>query len=161
MSEENYTASTPEPPVKEGEQVKDFNYKEAINKSLVLQSLLYDLDLLPEQLDNPSHDWDRMLTICIHFQQSLNRSAELEKELKAERDLNIESALEIADKDEQIEHLAESRDEEKKALEWVKKNGLHAHGCKAAWNGNPHTQSPCTCGLDDLRNILASQKGEK
>jgi hypothetical protein len=34
-----------------------------INATPELISLLYDLDLLPEQLDKPSHDFNRMLLL--------------------------------------------------------------------------------------------------
>lgn len=33
----------------------------------VLQSLLYDLDLLPEQLEEGSQNWTRMCVICAHW----------------------------------------------------------------------------------------------
>ena len=33
------------------------------NDTVALLSLLYDLDLLPEQLQEPSHDWERMLLL--------------------------------------------------------------------------------------------------
>lgn len=38
-----------------------------INSKAVLLSLLYDLDLLPEQIDHSSIKWAEMLTIAAHF----------------------------------------------------------------------------------------------
>jgi hypothetical protein len=40
-----------------------------INSTAVLQSLLFDLNLLPEQLEEDSPNWDRMLCIVWHFQE--------------------------------------------------------------------------------------------
>ena len=35
-----------------------------INSTPEMLSLLYDLDLMPEQVDRESHDWYRMLTLA-------------------------------------------------------------------------------------------------
>jgi hypothetical protein len=40
---------------------------EAINKIPHLQSCLYDLGMLPEQLQRGSKEWDRMMQIAFHF----------------------------------------------------------------------------------------------
>lgn len=38
-----------------------------VNSNGILQSLLYDLDLLPEQLERGSVKWNHMLLIAIHW----------------------------------------------------------------------------------------------
>jgi hypothetical protein len=55
------------------------NHKENllfINRELTVQSLLYDLNLMPEQLKEGSEDWLKMLNIVAHFQAFRN---EIEK----------------------------------------------------------------------------------
>jgi len=42
-------------------------YRGLINNDGILQSLLSDLDLLPEQLVVGSNDWKRMLVIVAHW----------------------------------------------------------------------------------------------
>lgn len=39
-----------------------------ISDSLALQSLLYDLDLLPEQLEKGTYEWRTMVIVAIAFQ---------------------------------------------------------------------------------------------
>lgn len=46
-----------------------------INKDAVLQSLLYDLDLMPEQLDEQSAEWNRMRCICAHWKVRFEMTA--------------------------------------------------------------------------------------
>ncbi len=38
-----------------------------INEDMLLQSLLYDLDLMPEQLETQSREWAQMACICAHW----------------------------------------------------------------------------------------------
>ena len=56
-----------------------------INETPVVQSCLYDLDLMPEQLNRGSKEWDRMLLIVFHFREGL--SACQAKLREAEHDL--------------------------------------------------------------------------
>lgn len=42
-----------------------------INTHPVVQSLLYDLDLLPEQLKEGTKDWQRMYCIVEHFKYAI------------------------------------------------------------------------------------------
>jgi hypothetical protein len=57
-----------------------------INKTPILQSLLYDLNLLPEQLKEGTKEWDYMMATVLHFQaceaEQSKRIAEIEKEVK-------------------------------------------------------------------------------
>ena len=47
-----------------------------INATPAMQSLLYDCDLMPEQLKRETQDWDRMLYIADHWRaRELGRSA--------------------------------------------------------------------------------------
>ncbi|MGP1667685.1 MAG: hypothetical protein ACTS5I_17660 [Rhodanobacter sp.] len=47
-----------------------------INVTPAMQSLLYDLDMLPEQLQRAPRDWCRMLIIAAHWRANqLERSA--------------------------------------------------------------------------------------
>lgn len=49
-----------------------------ITATPALQSCLYDLDMLPEQLKRGSKEWDRMLIITHHFREAMissNRAA--------------------------------------------------------------------------------------
>jgi hypothetical protein len=41
-----------------------------INENMLLQSLLYDLDLMPEQLEQWSKQWFNMLNIADHFERA-------------------------------------------------------------------------------------------
>lgn len=41
-----------------------------INSSLITKGLLYDLDLLPEQLEMGSRRWIEMVTIVAHMKQA-------------------------------------------------------------------------------------------
>jgi len=50
---------------------------EWINEDLLTQSLLYDLDLMPEQLKKGTYDWSRMVIIAYHMQASY-RSGKVE-----------------------------------------------------------------------------------
>lgn len=40
-----------------------------ISATPLLLSLLYDIDLLPEQCDVPSEEWKKCLLIAMHFRQ--------------------------------------------------------------------------------------------
>lgn len=53
-----------------------------INEHPVLQSLLYDINLLPEQLERDSRHWGYMLAVVRHWQLQFER--DLRGELQAE-----------------------------------------------------------------------------
>lgn len=46
-----------------------------INETPEMLSLLYDLDLMPEQLDRESHDWFRMLILASWHRTKSEQSA--------------------------------------------------------------------------------------
>lgn len=50
-----------------------------VNEELVVQSLLYDMDLLPEQIRKDSKSWPEMLNIVQHFKAAKNKWTENSK----------------------------------------------------------------------------------
>lgn len=51
----------------------------AINDDPILFSLLYDLDLLPEQVKEGTHDWVRMQIIIEHWNMKSSKSEDVTK----------------------------------------------------------------------------------
>ncbi len=51
-----------------------FDYKKEVNGSTALQSLLYDLDLLPEQLKKESDEWYIMMAVICAFRMGRESS---------------------------------------------------------------------------------------
>jgi hypothetical protein len=49
------------------------------NANYVITSLLYDLDLMPEQVDDFSREWYRMLNVIGHFKQAIENPIEEEE----------------------------------------------------------------------------------
>ena len=59
--------------IKKGLILKELEARRYINKSTWLQSFLYDMDLLPEQLDSSGEDFNRMMLIKdIEYKEAVN-----------------------------------------------------------------------------------------
>ena len=69
--------------LKRGLILKELEARRYINKSTWLQSFLYDMDLLPEQLDKPGKDFNRMLLIVDLWERNQKRISELEFRIKS------------------------------------------------------------------------------
>jgi hypothetical protein len=159
---------TPEPPVKEGEQVKGkYRYEWLADGS---HKIIGPDGPIAETYASYIKGESELRAQTII--DALNRSAELEKALEATRMVVVkynsfcpssripeetEACLagwhgRAVKAEDELRQLEASRDDEKKALEWVKEWGLLIlTSFDDLW---PKAEA-------DLRNILASQKGEK
>lgn len=73
-----------------GEEAEDSGFDDAdrgamktINENPILQSLLYDIDLMPEQLEHKSTDWDRMLFVVCHARLFIDQIEERQARIDA------------------------------------------------------------------------------
>lgn len=56
---------------------------EFINSNSIAQSLLYDLDLLPEQIDRGTKEWAVMVNVVLHIRQAQQDCVGLKTENQA------------------------------------------------------------------------------
>lgn len=71
---------------------------EAVNTIPQLQSCLYDIGMLPEQLRRGSKEWDRMMQIAFHFRSAVSERRDTPSEAA------IDAALAFLHKSRYLSH---------------------------------------------------------
>jgi hypothetical protein len=114
-----------------------------INSAPLVQSLLYDINLLPEQIHNARH-WNYMVAVCSHMHRALtpaSDSADTEPHGPDKAVLSPDTRAYIASLVAEVESL--KADAER--LDWFEadwRDGVHAEVCSKGDGTTWHAMAP-------------------